>query len=281
VAKLLNAKLYRMTVFHLLETPAYLADVALVEYVIGRLEKAGAGKLAARLRRTLAYWTDMGPEERAAAKPRLMPLERASSEPRPPTYWRVPNIPRDPSEYRGTPAERRTHYMNHRITSYLTVQHPAPYGMPRPPWPAPPLGRVQDVLKMIDRLRVTSNFVPDRVTVNIVVKAWLMSLSRRQDWGRLPLAHRKRDLRDIFGLVSSSIERGGSSSGSGVLHRPEEGEDGEPPLPFNGSVDYDRHVAPLAKTIIGAMRRVGDHDAIAAVKRWSEEMKVKLKEHKE
>jgi hypothetical protein len=276
-----------MTVFHLISVPEYLANAQLVNHVVRVLEKNQAGKLARRLRKSVDRWMLLEPADREGIKVRLFGEERGSREsrePRPDTYWRQPVIPRDPSEYRGTPAQRRTHYINHRITAYLTVQHPTPYWAANLPDtvkpPSPGLRRVQDVLALIDRLRKLHKFVPDRVTVNIVVKAWVVSLSNQRDWKRLPAAARQRDLRDIFRIIVSSIEQGtppilfnhpsGSGSGSGL------GSDSDSVMPFDGAVEYERHVKPLTKHISKALVRAGDVEGKLAVRQWDAEMKVKL-----
>lgn len=268
IGKLLGAKLYRMAVFHMLSTPEYFADVRLVDHVVSRLEKNGAGKLARRLRMTFERNPDPTAEP---SKPiRLWSEKREDTEKRPPTYWREPRVVRPMSEYHGTRSERLTHYLNHQLSNMLTRQHPAPYKTPLSRDMLginPPAGlcHVRDIMLWIDKVRKHHGFVPDRVTANIIVKAWLQDLSRRRDWQRRPVQERKSDLRDIFALVALSLEEG-AARGAGKGLR----------TPFDGEVDYARHVQPFVKSIIKAMVLISDHEGRIGVEKWALSMRQRL-----
>ncbi|WOO76702.1 uncharacterized protein LOC62_01G000325 [Vanrija pseudolonga] len=275
-----------MAVFQVLGSPELVSDTELVDHVARKLEKNGAGKLARRLRRSVELAAEAPPGQgdkvRLWSDPR--PTDAAR---RPPDFWRVDRtVPRHDGAYPGnTPAERRTHHFNQQLTRLLTLRHTLPYELhlgPDPRAPAPKLRRVRDLLHYIDRLRANHSFVPDRVTANIVVKAWLVNLARgthghgeaaRAKLGRDGLE--KAELRGVFEFVSASmnaeVEKSGGKSQPAVLG----GDDGA--LPFDSSLDFDRHVRPFAKIMLRAMRRIGDREGREVVAKWVEGMEIQLK----
>lgn len=224
IRKLLDAKLFRAAVFTLLETPEWMADSDLVYAVAERLESKGAGTLAHRLRRTLENGLATGPNGRirlwSDPKPKTV-AKGGTRHPAPPGADRVPLVPRE-AYPEATAQARRTHHWNLLLTQWLTVRHPVPYASPFPRQqpnvhtPAPArLRRLRDVLHTIDNLRETRGFVPDRVTANIVLKAYLSCLARGtrgegRDAHPLPFRAglRSSDLHEVFRLIAASIEDG-------------------------------------------------------------------------
>lgn len=205
-----------MAVFHIIRTPELMTNASLLIHVINVLEANGAGKLAERLRTTmdLRSRADADLEDPA----RLWSNPGSSEVQRPPTWWRLPVIPRAVESYpEATVTERRTHYYNHLITSFLTKQHSAPYASPvraSEQGPRPPLRNMKRVLKYVDHLREKQGFVPDRVTINIIIKAWLNTMARnteghgdhaRARYDRQGLG--SEELRGIFDVVASTVEQ--------------------------------------------------------------------------
>ena len=216
VEKLLRAKLYRMAVFHIIRTPELMTNASLLVHVINVLEANGAGKLADRLRTTMDLRTRADVDTNEPA--RLWSNPGSSEVQRPSTWWRLPVIPRAVESYpEATVTERRTHYYNHLITSFLTKQHSAPYASPvraSERGPRPPLRNMKCVLKYVDHLREKQGFVPDRVTVNIIIKAWLNTMARNTEGhGDHARTHYDRqglgaeELRGIFDVVATTVEQ--------------------------------------------------------------------------
>ncbi|BEI86321.1 hypothetical protein CcaverHIS002_0606080 [Cutaneotrichosporon cavernicola] len=293
--KLLDAKLFRAAVFSLLETPEWMGDEELVLAVVDRLEDKGALQLAHRLRRTLERGAAAGTDGRVRLWSDPVPKNR----PRAPPDNRVPLVPRraypEPTEQ-----GRRTHHWNLLLTQWLTVRHSIPYASPFPRQrpdghtPAPArLRRLRDVLHTIDRLRATRGFVPDRVTANIVLKAYLSCLARGtvgegRDAHPLPFRAglRSEDLREVFRLIAASIEEG-LDKGL-VVHDEDEGKGkrknkGKVPLAdldilekFDAHVSYEAHVQPFTRMMGRAMARVGDHRGRAALEKWGETMRERI-----
>ncbi|CAK9784182.1 hypothetical protein CC85DRAFT_324956 [Cutaneotrichosporon oleaginosum] len=304
--KLLDAKLYRAAVFSLLEAPEWMADEELVLAVVDRLEDKGALQLAHRLRRTL----EMGAVG-SNGRVRLWSDPAPKNRPRAPPDNRVPLVPRraypEPTEQ-----GRRTHHWNLLLTQWLTVRHPIPYASPFPRQKpnghtaAPArLRRLRDVLHTIDKLRASRGFVPDRVTANIVLKAYLSCLARGtigegRDAHPLPFRPglRAEDLRDVFRLIAESIEDG---LNKGLVVREDVGEDGEDSKramskratstrkgpnvrlagleildKFDPHVSYEAHVQPFARMMGRAMARVGDHRGRVAIEKWAEVMRERI-----
>ncbi|KAL1413013.1 Mitochondrial inner membrane protease atp23 [Vanrija albida] len=273
-----------MAVFQVLGTPELVSDTELVDYVARKLEKNGAGKLARRLRRSVEIASEGTPGDKVRLWSDPRPADAAR---RPPTFWRVDRTaPRHDGVYPGnTPAERRTHHFNQQLTRLLTLHHTPPYALhlgPDPRAPAPRLRRMRDLLAYIDRLRAHHDFVPDRVTANIVVKAWLVNRARgthgHGEWaqarpGRDGLG--KAELRGVFEFVSASMlaEVG---RGSGKVATVTDGSVSSD-LPFDPSLDFERHVKPFAKQMLRAMRRIGDRDGREVVAKWVERMEGELK----
>jgi hypothetical protein len=294
--KLLDAKLFRAAVFSLIETPEWMGDEELVLAVVDRLENKGALQLAHRLRRTLEMGAAAGKDGRVRLWSDPAPKDR----PRAPPDNRVPLVPRraypEPTEQ-----GRRTHHWNLLLTQWLTARHPIPYASPfprqRPDGHTPPparLRRLRDVLHTIDKLRATRGFVPDRVTANIVLKAYLSCLARGtvgegRDAHPLPFRAglRAEDLREVFRLIAESIEEG---LDKGLVVR--EGEDERKPAKrrpkkaplvnldilekFDPHVSYEAHVQPFTRMIVRAMVRVGDHRGRFAVEKWGELMRERI-----
>lgn len=205
-----------MAVFHIIRTPELVTNASLLVHVINVLEANGAGKLADRLRTTMDIRSRADVDSKEPA--RLWSNPGTSEVQRPPTWWRLPVVPRAVDSYPGaTVQERRTHYYNHLITSFLTKQHAAPYAAPlraSEQGPRPPLRTIKSVLKYVDHLREKQGFVPDRVTVNIIVKAWLNTMAQNTDgYGDHARARPGRqglgaeELRGIFEVVGTTIEQ--------------------------------------------------------------------------
>ncbi len=294
--KLLDAKLFRAAVFSLLETPEWMGDEQLVLAVVDRLENKGALQLAHRLRRTLEMGAAAGKDGRVRLWSDPAPKDR----PRGPPDNRVPLVPRraypEPTEQ-----GRRTHHWNLLLTQWLTARHPIPYASPFPRQRAdghtpPParLRRLRDVLHTIDKLRATRGFVPDRVTANIVLKAYLACLARGtvgegRDAHPLPFRAglRAEDLREVFRLIAESIEEG-LDKGLVVREGEEERKQAKrtpkkAPLvdldileKFDAHVSYEAHVQPFTRMIVRAMVRVGDHRGRFAVEKWGELMRERI-----
>lgn len=273
VQRLLHAKLYRMAVFHIIRTPELMTNAALVVHVVEVLERKGAGKLAQRLRETmdLRRRADFDANEPV----RLWSNRSRSEVQRPSTWWRLPVIPRDVESYPEASAqERMTHYYNHLLTSYLTKEHAAPYRAPVRPTddkPRGPLGSLKKTLKFVEYLQERRGFVPDRVTVNIVIKAWLSSMARNTEGygsearsrpGRQGLG--SKELRGIFDVVGRTIERDIASLKAGELGSAVVGDG----TPFNRAVNYEHHVKPFGNMMRRAFARVGDHEGRIATERW-------------
>lgn len=292
--KLLRAKLYRMAVFHVIRTPELMTNASLLVHVINVLEANGAGKLADRLRTTMDMRSraDVDPKEPV----RLWSSPSTSEVQRPPTWWRLPVIPRAVESYpEATVTERRTHYYNHLITSFLTKQHSAPYKATvraSEQGPRPPLRTMKCVLKYVDHLREKQGFVPDRVTVNIIIKAWLSTMAQNTDGhgdhararpGRQGLG--AEELRGIFDVVAKTVEQditdmaktgelGKSTattttttnfvSATSALSEVGKSE----PTPFNRAINYEHHVKPFGNMMRRAFARVGDHTGRIATERW-------------
>lgn len=277
----------------MLDTPEYLSDPALISYILHVLEKNGAGKLARRLRTSLEF-----PNRTPEGKLRLQ-SEPASKHPRPPDFWRMPLVPRPLDGFpEPTRQERLTHAHNLTISRLLTVTHPIPYEAPFHTRRAP-LRRLRDVLHHVEDLRRNRGFVPDRVTANIVVKAWLNCLARASSRGERGLS--RNDLRDIFQLVADSFDTksnpldrageaeqamakggkvrttaSGSKATSAFPRAEDNGTEAISALVFDPRVDYDRHVEPFAKMMTRAMFRVGDHAGRKRVEAWAAGMAKKL-----
>ncbi|GMK57563.1 hypothetical protein CspeluHIS016_0403970 [Cutaneotrichosporon spelunceum] len=289
--KLLDAKLFRAAVFSLLETPEWMNDEDLVLAVVDRLENKGALQLAHRLRRTL----EMGAVAGTDGRVRLWSDPAPKNRPRAPPDNRVPLVPRraypEPTEQ-----GRRTHHWNLLLTQWLTVRHHIPYASPFPRQrpdghtSAPArLRRLRDVLHTIDKLRATRGFVPDRVTANIVLKAYLSCLARGtagegRDAHPLPFRAglRAEDLREVFRLIAASIEKG---LDQGLVVRDGDKRERKSKVPladldilekFDAHVSYEAHVQPFTRMMARAMTRVGDHRGRAALEKWGETMRERI-----
>lgn len=316
--KLLDAKLFRAAVFALLESPEWMADEALVHAVAERLDDKGASTLAHRLRRTLEMGlvTGAGGRVRLWSDPKPKTLASGGSRHAAPPSNRVPLVPR-PAYPEATAQGRRTHHWNLLLTQWLTVRHPIPYVSPfertRPNGhtAAPArLRRLRDVLHTIDSLRTTRGFVPDRVTANIVLKAYLSCLARGtrgegRDAHPLPFRAglRSDDLREVFRLIAASIEDGvakglvtgegddevDAARSKGTSKGKSKGKSGKEdamdaqrePLDFgfdkfDAHVSYESHVQPFTRMMARAMVRVGDHRGRIAIEKWGEVMRARI-----
>lgn len=272
---MIKAKLYRLAVYTILSTVEYSIDESLVQEVARKLRNRGAGALAIRLQRSVKQ------PFRPNGKPHiLLPLcteaelaagveTAAPALPKPAGYWRLPLVPFKPDEVRGlTPVERRTRFYNSEISRHMTVQHPIPRSSPilRMGQPKPKLRKVRDMLTYIDTLRRNHKFIPDRVTANIVLKAWLMQVSRGKTW-RDEHGARKQDLRNIFDIVATSIET------ETPIHIPNPDPGPVPDFDFITAVDYHRHVVPFGRLVMEAMVRAGDREGRQVVKVWMDKMR--------
>lgn len=329
--QLFHARLFRAAVFTLLDNPGWWEDEALMATVITKLEDNGAPSLAYRVRRTLErgvvvgaggrvrLWSD--PKRKAASEGEAKVEAESESKAEPTAEFetasqsrpksrgasnRVPLVPRI-AYPETTEQARRTHHWNLLLTQWLTVQHPIPYASPferaRPNGhtAAPArLRRLRDVLHTIDKLRRTRDFVPDRVTANIVLKAYLSDLARNtHGMGRdaRPIPNRAgvraEDVLEMFKVIAVSMEddvdRGlvfpGSETGEirrSEQKRREKGSGPVSPLDFDGlerfdpHVSYEKHVLPFTRMIGRALARVGSHRGRVIVEKWGKDMRARI-----
>ncbi|KAK8854481.1 hypothetical protein IAR55_003219 [Kwoniella newhampshirensis] len=211
ISRLLNSRLYRLSVFHLLSAPEYATQPDLLHQVADHLELSGAGKLAKRLRRGLELSfgpgnSGTGQEEKIdrseeKSKVRLWSDPKISPDPSnrlPPYHWASPNLPPlRPSESPNlTRQQALTKYYNSHLLYLLTRSStPTPTRNHLPalsspttsaklndwPAPTPSLRQLRKLLDTISRLEKHRGFVPDRMTANIIVRCWLRCATSTND----------------------------------------------------------------------------------------------------
>lgn len=216
IYSLLRARLYRLAVYHLLQTPEYAVDQPLLDRVAGWIKGDGAGKLARRLERgwdgTLASiaerpsTVDEGEVDYDSSSTYRIPF---GSELRlPPDAWLAP---RRAAAHLLPPANERTmasltaNYNSHLTRALLSPKKSSSTSAARsnighssnPLTPmnhlltsTQPLQRpsggmrqLRQLLKKIERLESHRSFRPDWVTANLVVKCWMNCLmASGQGW---------------------------------------------------------------------------------------------------
>ncbi|WVR09280.1 hypothetical protein IAU60_006345 [Kwoniella sp. DSM 27419] len=283
ISRLLDARLFRLTVFHLLQTPAYATNGPLLLFVADHLEEKGAGKLARRLRR--------GWEMRDGRGTRLWsdPVQGRLA----PGHWQIPNLPPRPD------TQDMTQYYNAHLLYLLT--RPSLASTPTSPtprindWPAP-APNLQQLRKLLTTIAKLENkgFVPDCVTANLILKCWLRSASarsrphdpirlHRDAQGKLKPARkvdsehglRREELRGLFDLISRVISstarplEPGLGPGPGPEPEPEPGSE-----PRAGA--WNDRVRPFGRLIIRSMKATGDVKGVKRVIDWMRRERARL-----
>ncbi|WWC71211.1 uncharacterized protein I206_105164 [Kwoniella pini CBS 10737] len=182
ITKLLSARLFRLSVFHVISTPEYATNHTLVVKLADHLEKQGAGKLAKRLRQG---W-DQGQSQGVDKTKKLRLYSDAKTQDTggrfPPDYWKIPNIPPirpylDPNLSRS---ENLTEWCNSQLEYFLkhsqvaTNFHTVLTQSTNSQFSNHI--RLRRLLGMIDKLEKHRGFKPDRKTANLIVGCWLRSV---------------------------------------------------------------------------------------------------------
>ncbi|EIN03760.1 hypothetical protein PUNSTDRAFT_139286 [Punctularia strigosozonata HHB-11173 SS5] len=128
----------------------------------------------------------------------------------------------------------------------------------------------QHVLRMLDSLVANEGAIPDRVTINILVKATLL-------WPRLADSVK---LRMLFDQLVVSGYRSPSAPESRPFGTNPSGKQGTIPLPpsVSGPISFARHLRPMYKMFIRAFRSRGDREATRMVVSMLKEAKREAEE---
>ncbi|KAL7422568.1 hypothetical protein Q5752_003216 [Cryptotrichosporon argae] len=263
IRKLLDSRLYRLAVFHATSSDEWAHDAAVQSGLAEKLERAGAHKLAARLRRGIEVAQKLaadaeaaGAGEGAGAEPGRIRLMRAPA-PGSPAHRQPARVPTlSAAEAAGlTEVERHTLGINAHLTYLLTPQALRS-----------PLG-IGELLRRINRHVAHRGFRPDRVTANIVVRCWLRSKGAKLG---------RKELRRVFELVRASMDVAPSRATLDVA-RPAVGADdsglGGAPTADRARADaqvirYEAHVRPFGRVMARAMRAAGDDKSTKDVRAW-------------
>ncbi|WWC93196.1 hypothetical protein V866_000029 [Kwoniella sp. B9012] len=249
IQRLLSARLFRLTVFHILSTPEYATDRSIILGIAGHLEQKGAGKLARRLRRgwensrdssvSTSDTSEEGKDIDGSGKGHISKL-RLYSEPKskdkseerlPPNHWQIPIVP--PSEPSSNPAsnstkeERLTEYYNAHLefqlknTFFSSESTRCVTSSSRPKlndWPhaSTNLNQLRKLLSTIDKLERTRGFKPDRRTGNLIIGCWLRSMIPSPSSHNEEKEVQYREYKDRYGNIKFARKQSSDKGSLGV-----------------------------------------------------------------
>ncbi|WWC90336.1 uncharacterized protein L201_005269 [Kwoniella dendrophila CBS 6074] len=204
IQKLLSARLFRLTVFHVISTPEFATDQILVFGIANHLEEKGAGKLAKRLRRGwensyndsdnrkgINNELEQGNSVKGNLRLYSQPKDKSVKDnfKLPVGYWSTsPNIP--PSQPIFNPniskQDNLTEFYNSHIdfllrqstlTNCASSQYPTSSFQPKSQWPGPStnLNQLYKLIKYIEILERTRGFKPNSKTANLIIGCYLRS----------------------------------------------------------------------------------------------------------
>lgn len=288
VHRLLQARLHKLAVSHMLSHPSYALSRPLVSRVAFQLEKQGAGKLARSLRSAI----------QSIEVPPLTATSRL-----PPNHWQYRPIPLPPSQVQRKHPLSSAVVVDPRLTAYWNTHLSASLRQPassagqaggmsagprKVPRPGPGLHQLRDLLNKICKLEKHNGFVPDAVTANIILGCWLRciaggengrthGLSPHRGWGwrlvrtvdgwRVGWKVRSRsimgeaELRGMFDIVAKVMDTSTTASS-----------------PARPAVEYERHVRPFCQMMVRALRQQGDHAGVHRVLEWKVDIKARLED---
>lgn len=241
IYSLLRTRLYRLTVYHLLQTPEYAVDQALLDRVAEYLKRGGAGKLASRLEKgwdgTLLPRdsSDAGASEED--RPPTHPIPSESSLRHAPNAWLIPRRAAArplPPPSSSTLSSLTANYNSHLTRALLSPKKRSSSSTqsdnPLSPLnnllttiqplqrPSGGMRQLRQLLRKIERLEAHRSFRPDWVTANLVVKCWMSCLmAGGQGWragskrkggeGEEAEIDKRMELRGLFAFVKVLFER--------------------------------------------------------------------------
>ena len=151
------------------------------------------------------------------------------------------------------------------------------------------------LMRLVQKFKARRQFKPDRVTANIVLKCWLFCLDRIHKASDGPARKRQRQLawstnakaileqERLFNF--DALDRMIDSFYQSVLTSSDSLEIPHPNHPFTTADDsplsFDRHIRPLAKSILKAVNNRGDSEGRRKTLVWMSEMQTRMKRHEE
>ena len=279
---------YNLAVSHILSNPHLATSDEILDIVANRLEKSNQAELAHRVRAV------MDDNRRFSINYKLSaPSLPSLSDPEQPSgFWDMASvsIPPDPlATYPSTWTDRQkvTHYLNSelryliktRLSHHLAASARRPSTSPasqtlQPHGPG--LHHLRDMMNIIDRYRRRWGFQPDRVTANLILKAWLNCMNAplpsnpyRQyvSSGGSPKISKRDQTRGprLGGMDLMVIFRGVASA---IMESVEAIDMDTEKVP--SEIDYKEHVRPFSLLFCRALREADHRAGMKEVARWSE-----------
>lgn len=233
IHQLLQARQFRLTTLHVLNTPSLAIDIDLVHRVADYMDRHGGTNAARRIRKGRIP----SPEEKS-----LM-TQDGRDEFRSSTSF-LPSIPPTSLQHIDdrspgivwTRQQRLTTFYNTQLAHLLSSKRPSGLQPPKTfPKPNTTLRQLRQLLTRIHKLEECRGFIPDRVTANIVLGCWVRcALAPQPDGLRVVLTRDKQwrisprhtatsvgsqefgaeELRRLFELVSRLFDRAAGLSSS-------------------------------------------------------------------
>lgn len=306
IHQLLHARQFRLTTLHILNYPTHALDQALVARVAAYMDRHGGQAAARRLRKgKIPSPQDcrvMSQDGQDSFPPLTLPFQTQSLD------GVIPGMMDALS-----PQARLTAFYNTQLAQQLSSsQHAKGFRPPKSfPLPNTSLRQLRALLSRIHSLEQSQNFVPDRVTANIVLSCWMRSAlasppdgvrvvqTRDKRWTTSPRhAGRNQDrfgteeMGRLFSLVSRLFDRSaapltptasaqmlGNETTSGQDVNPEVAEalnrDGGDP-----DLSYSRHVKPFVKIFQHGFKRRDDRAGLDKLREWDARIRLALSERK-
>ncbi|WWD19385.1 hypothetical protein CI109_103845 [Kwoniella shandongensis] len=304
ISRLLDSRLYRLSVFHILSTPEYATNPELLQKVAEHLELSGAGKLAKRLRRGLDVSLEaqeQAGESGSKGKIRLWSDSKCTSDSDklPPNHWSVPQLPPCRPSPDASRQRALTEYYNSHLLHLLTrpsTSTPTANHLPTNanattklndwPAPTPSLRQLRKLLETISKLEKHRGFVPDANTANIIIRCWLRCatvsdlssrngdedehegrLRRYKDKNGQVRVVRKTTSEKTFGNVEirALFDIVSKAMSKSLVTRQRFDGDGEK--------EWREVVRPFGKMVIKALREKGDTKGVEKVRDWLEKQR--------